>query len=132
MKQDQEFAVRMEKTGKTPDGDEKYAIIGFFREKKRAENRTLNAAADKVVPPVIAPVATVANTPAAQKSSAMITPTVVMPTTPAGAPTQVYVPTYMPAELQNNAGNILASSRAEQWLLAFIAFLLFINLICKS
>lgn len=125
MKQDQEFAVRMEKTGKTPDGDEKYAIIGFFREKKRAENKTLNAAADKVVPPVITTATPVANTPASQKSSAA-------PTTPAGAPMQTYVPAYIPAELQNNAGNILASSRAEQWLLAFIAFLLFINLICKS
>ena len=28
--------------------------------------------------------------------------------------------------------NILAESTAEQWLLAFIAFLLFINLLCKS
>ena len=103
MTEDKEFAIRMEPQGKNPSGDEKYAIIGYFREKQRTQNMAVNHQAENVAPQ--------STTPASSQE------TPIKPVSRAG---------------MSQAGNILANSTAEQWLLAFIAFLLFINLICRN
>lgn len=119
MKEEQ-FNIRMEKMD-DHTSDSKYAIIGYFAEQQEKHNRMVARAAAKEDPiSAIEPVQVVSQervTPVAAQQSATIN-------TPASQDA--------PVSVKHTITNIMAQSTAEQWLLAFIAFLLFINLICKN
>lgn len=105
------FGIRMEKMNDHTSNN-KYAIIGFFAEKQRRQNELVSRAASAADPEAAQDVP-------AQRNAAKKSPS---NGTPVAAPEKACC----------TLSNILAESTAEQWLLALIAFLLFINLICKS
>lgn len=109
MKEDQ-FDIRMEKVDDYTSND-KYAIIGYFREQQKKHNEVVARMAAQADP------ASALNAPAPQQS----------PTN--GVTTKQVVPS---GKKHYRLSHILADSSADQWLLALIAFLLFLNLICKE
>ena len=105
------FGIRMEKVN-DHTSDSKYAIIGYFAEKQAKQYRSVARAAAEADP-----------------ESAMEVPT--QQATPQQSPTNK-APEPARSAKSYTLSNILAESTADQWLLALIAFLLFINLICRS
>ena len=115
---EEHFDIRMEKMDDHTSTD-KYAIIGYFSDKLRQHNEVVARMAAEIDPESANPA------PSRVNGS---------PTIGTAPTTQQATPTISPApsKVSYRLSNILADSRAEQWLLAFIAFLLFLNLICKE
>lgn len=111
MTTDEVFDIRMEKVD-DHTSDSKYAIIGYFQKQQDIHNNAVARAAVEADPEA-------AMTVQAPRAAAKKSPT--------NQPVEV-----AQAGKRYTVSNILAESTAEQWLLAFIAFLLFINLICKN
>ena len=108
---DEVFDIRMEKVN-DHTSDSKYAIIGYFAEKQRKQNEVISDAASDADP-----------------EAALETPT--QPKVDKQSPDNGKPADYR-RKAHHSLSNILAESTAEQWLLVLIAFMLFINLICKS
>ena len=110
---DEQFNIRMEKMDDHTSTD-KYAIIGYFESKQREHNKNVARVAAEVDPEAANP-----------------TPSKVI-----GSPTNCNCPQSAPVAAHRKVvyrkSHLLADSRAEHWLLALIAFLLFLNLICKD
>ncbi len=110
-----DFDIRIEKMDDHTSTD-KYALIGYFRNKQQQQNKAAAQAATEAVVQENDPLSAVASNPSAQKQL-----------------TGKYYNASPDAPFYTQRiSHILAESTAEQWLLAFIAFLLFINIICKS
>lgn len=123
---EEQFNIRMEKMD-DHTSDSKYAIIGFFEEKQRKQNELISRAASAADPEAAQEVPTVVRN----------TPTAVRNIPPVSLKRQSNQqnnmdPVATPIKVRYTLSNILSDSTAEQWLLALIAFLLFINIICKS
>ena len=104
MKSEQVFDMKAEKIRRLPDGMDKYALIGFFREQQR---QMIAPREDGSVPPVViaSPAGTGSNT-------------VAMPATRTTAPVCMC--------------KAIVNSTLTDWLLAFIAFLLILQLVTRE
>lgn len=105
----QEFDIKMEKISDAPDKtSSKYAIIGYFRSKQQetAKLESTSKSADVNMQHVVS----VASKQTIDNTSDIS----------------------VKKESKHRSFCVFSKSTAEQWLLALIAFLLFIHLLCKS
>lgn len=117
---EKEFDIKMEKISDSPDKtSSKYAIIGYFRAKQQAPKMPV------IQTPVAQVAAPVYQTPVVVQQAAI-------PASPSVVKDQPVLDVNTPRNVVYKTFNILSKSTAEQWLLALIAFLLFIHLICRS
>lgn len=117
---DKEFDIKMEKVSDAPDkSSSKYAIIGYFRAKQ--QSAAAQTAPRQMINQKIEP-STVNEKAVAESASPQVIQSAVKETT--NQPSK--------QDLKQKCFCILSKSTAEQWLLALIAFLLFIHLLCRA
>ena len=110
---DKEFDIKMEKISDAPDKtSSKYAIIGYFRSKQQ----------EAIHQPVVRTANTTLQQPTSTISNTISNPVAIVDN----------IATSTKRELKHRSFCILSKSTAEQWLLALIAFLLFIHLLCRA